>query len=165
MATVAAGPVVVAPCHVGVTRRVPSWFCRRFARFFLTTMIFRNVRYFLPSSLTAQRRDDLSKVLNANGGEETSLEKATHVITNSHVFEGYQSVSDDVVVVKARFIHNRSPIHTSYKIMCSTGQLGGSKRFTRKDTKVRATISPFRYTVRASDSGAILSRFRLPFLS
>ncbi|KLO16256.1 hypothetical protein SCHPADRAFT_901651 [Schizopora paradoxa] len=63
-------------------------------------MIFKSVRYFLPHSLTAERRDELTKILNANGGEEAArLDVATHVITNSHVFEGYQNVSENVAVV------------------------------------------------------------------
>lgn len=69
----------------------------------LTAMpIFDEVLYHLASSFSPQRKAELSNVLEANGASPEPLSTATHVITNSNRFEGWQSVGDDVAVVTVR---------------------------------------------------------------
>ena len=64
-----------------------------------TAMIFREVKYFLSTSLPRVRQEELSEILDANGAQHVALRDATHVVTDSHVFEGYQTVSEDVAVI------------------------------------------------------------------
>ena len=63
-----------------------------------------SVRYFLSSSLPQDRQDDLRQVLDSNGATPTStLNDATHIITNSHRFEGSGEVDAGVHVVTVCF--------------------------------------------------------------
>ncbi|TFK48096.1 hypothetical protein OE88DRAFT_1685439 [Heliocybe sulcata] len=61
--------------------------------------VFEDVYYFLAPSLSAQRRQELATVLDANGATPVDLDQATHVITNSNNFEGRQLVGEDAAVV------------------------------------------------------------------
>ncbi|KZT24310.1 hypothetical protein NEOLEDRAFT_1242555 [Neolentinus lepideus HHB14362 ss-1] len=61
--------------------------------------LFGDVYYFLPLCLSTSRREELTIVLDANGATAVDLDQATHVITNSHNFEGWQTVAGDVAVV------------------------------------------------------------------
>ena len=59
-----------------------------------------SVRYFLSSSLPQDRQDDLQQVLDSNGATPAATLKAvTHIITNSHRFEGSGEVEAGVHVV------------------------------------------------------------------
>jgi hypothetical protein len=63
-------------------------------------MLFLQVKYYLSSSLPLERRNELSHVLDSNGAEKAnSLQEATHIITKSHRFEGWQDVGDHASVV------------------------------------------------------------------
>ncbi|KAJ7188855.1 hypothetical protein C8R46DRAFT_877027 [Mycena filopes] len=63
-------------------------------------MIFRGVKYYLPSNLTEDRRSKLGRILEENHATRAdSLYEATHVITNSETFEGWQEVGAETVVV------------------------------------------------------------------
>lgn len=62
-----------------------------------------SVRYFLSSSLPQDRQDDLRQVLDSNGATPAAtLKDATHIITNSHRFEGSGEVEAGVHVVTVR---------------------------------------------------------------
>ena len=62
-----------------------------------------SVRYFLSSSLPQDRQDDLRQVLDSNGATPAAtLKDATHIITNSHRFEGSGEVDAGVHVVTVR---------------------------------------------------------------
>ena len=62
-----------------------------------------SVRYFLSSSLPLDRQDDLRQVLDSNGATPAAtLKDATHIITNSHRFEGSGEVDAGVHVVTVR---------------------------------------------------------------
>lgn len=62
--------------------------------------IFEGVKYFLPSSFTEQREVDLCAALDSNGATRTSsVQDATHIVTNSYRFEGYDDVGEGAVVV------------------------------------------------------------------
>jgi hypothetical protein len=63
--------------------------------------LFTNVRYYLPSSLSQELRNQTRVALDSHGATEvTSInEDPTHIITNSIHFEGWQSVSSETFVV------------------------------------------------------------------
>ena len=62
-----------------------------------------SVRYFLSSSLPQDRQDDLRQVLDSNEATPAAtLKDATHIITNSHWFEGSGEVEARVHVVTVR---------------------------------------------------------------
>ena len=59
-----------------------------------------SVRYLLSSSQPLDRQDDLRQVLDSNGATPAAtLKDATHIITNSHRFEGSGEVEAGVHVV------------------------------------------------------------------
>ena len=63
-----------------------------------------SVRYFLSSSLPQDRQEDLQQVLDSNGATPAAtLKDATHIITNSHRFEGSGEVDAGVHVVTVCF--------------------------------------------------------------
>ena len=61
--------------------------------------IFSGVAYTLSSSLPASDQEFLSGLLDANGAVQNSLEDATHVISDTLEFEGWQSAPENVEVV------------------------------------------------------------------
>lgn len=61
--------------------------------------IFSGVAYTLSSSLRASDREFLSGILDANGATRSSLESATHVISGTLEFEGWQSAPENAEVV------------------------------------------------------------------
>lgn len=61
--------------------------------------IFSGVAFTLSSSLRASDREFLSGLLDANGATESPLEDATHVISDTLEFEGWQSAPENVEVV------------------------------------------------------------------
>ncbi|KIJ92959.1 hypothetical protein K443DRAFT_684887 [Laccaria amethystina LaAM-08-1] len=64
-----------------------------------------SVRYFLSSSLPQDRQDDLRQVLGSNGATAAAkLKDATHIITNSHRFEGSGEVEAGVNVVTDQWV-------------------------------------------------------------
>ncbi|KAJ7736891.1 hypothetical protein B0H16DRAFT_1326401 [Mycena metata] len=63
-------------------------------------MVFRGVKYHLPSTVPDEKQLDLARVLNENHATRAdSLFDATHVITTSEAFEGWQDVGKNTVVV------------------------------------------------------------------
>ena len=65
-------------------------------------LLFLDVKYCLSSSLDTETQSRLSLALADNGATRVPLEEATHVITNSIQFEGWQTVADGVFVVTVR---------------------------------------------------------------
>ncbi|KAJ7594325.1 hypothetical protein C8J56DRAFT_854426 [Mycena floridula] len=63
-------------------------------------MLFEKVQYHLPSSLCTAIRSQLSTALNGNGAVESkTITDATHIISNSLRFEGWQNVDPSIAVV------------------------------------------------------------------
>jgi hypothetical protein len=68
-------------------------------------LLFHQVIYHLSSSLPLERQIELSHVLDSNGAESAkTLDEATHIITNSHRFEGWQDIGETVSVVTVSFM-------------------------------------------------------------
>ena len=69
--------------------------------------IFSDVTYTLSSSLRANDQKYLTDILDANGATRTSLEDATHIISDTPEFEGWQSAPDnaEVVIVSGHGTH------------------------------------------------------------
>lgn len=61
--------------------------------------LFSNVNYHLSSSLGLDDQNALAKLLDSNGAVQVTLQEATHIITDSLEFEGWQSVGEHVAVV------------------------------------------------------------------
>jgi len=61
--------------------------------------LFSDIKYTLSSSLRADDQKLLSANLDANGATRTSLEDATHIITDTLEFEGWQSAPKNLEVV------------------------------------------------------------------
>lgn len=61
--------------------------------------IFSGVVYILSSSLRASDQEFLSGLLDANDATRSSLEDATHVISDTLEFEGWQSAPEKAEVV------------------------------------------------------------------
>ncbi|KAJ7270110.1 hypothetical protein B0H12DRAFT_1094605 [Mycena haematopus] len=63
-------------------------------------MPFRNVKYYLPSTLPDERQSELEALLTAHHAERAdSAFDATHIITNSETFEGWQDINTDSVKI------------------------------------------------------------------
>lgn len=60
---------------------------------------FTDVAYTLSSSLGVDDQNRLSTILDANGASRRPLEDATHIITNTLEFEGWESVPKSAEVV------------------------------------------------------------------
>ncbi|KAJ7251513.1 hypothetical protein B0H12DRAFT_1119330 [Mycena haematopus] len=61
--------------------------------------LFRGVKYYLPETLPQERRLQLTHAIESNGGERAeTMHLATHIITNSHRFQGWQD-ADEVKIV------------------------------------------------------------------
>lgn len=69
---------------------------------FVHMSIFSRVKYHLSPSLPPELQSNLSYALEANGATKVALGKATHIITDSNQFEGWQTVQDGVAVVTVR---------------------------------------------------------------
>jgi len=69
--------------------------------------IFSDVAYTLSSSLRVNDQKHLSDILDANGATRSSLEDATHIISDTPEFEGWQSAPEnaEVVTVSGRGLH------------------------------------------------------------
>lgn len=61
--------------------------------------LFSNVKYHLSSSLSPDEQTILTALLDANGATKDTIQNATHIITDSLEFDGWQSVGDEVEVV------------------------------------------------------------------
>ena len=66
------------------------------------SQVFGNVKFYLAPSIPPEKQRALSSCLKANGAVEVSLDKASHVITNSNAFDGWQTVGPNVDVVSVR---------------------------------------------------------------
>lgn len=63
-------------------------------------MDFRSFKCYLPETLPPQRRSEITYVLECNFGEVVdAIHSATHIVTNSSRFDGWQNVDEDVKVV------------------------------------------------------------------
>ncbi|KAF8150492.1 hypothetical protein K438DRAFT_1865499 [Mycena galopus ATCC 62051] len=63
------------------------------------SMVFRGVKYHLPSTLPDERHTELETLLTSHHAERAdSVFDATHIITNSETFEGWQDVNAAVIV-------------------------------------------------------------------
>lgn len=60
--------------------------------------LFSEIKYTLSSSLRADDQKSLSANLDANGATRTCLEDATHIITDTLEFEGWQSTPTNAEV-------------------------------------------------------------------
>lgn len=66
--------------------------------------LFDTVHYYLSPSLTPEHRELLKHLLINNGAEPAEgVKDATHIVTNSDKFEGWQSIGGDVNVVTVRW--------------------------------------------------------------
>lgn len=61
--------------------------------------IFSDVAYTLSSSLRTNDQEWLSDILDANGATRSALEDATHIISDTLEFEGWQSAPKNAEVV------------------------------------------------------------------
>ena len=61
--------------------------------------LFSKVAYTLSSSLRAHDQKSLSAHLDANGATRSSLKDATHIITDTLEFEGWESAPNEAQVV------------------------------------------------------------------
>ena len=61
--------------------------------------IFANVKFTIASSIPPEKRRALVSCIKANGGVEAPINEASHIITNSDVFDGWKSVSPEASVV------------------------------------------------------------------
>jgi hypothetical protein len=69
--------------------------------------LFSSIRYYLSPTLTPEKREFLQYTLENNGAKAAgSLSEATHVVSNSDRFEGWQDVGGECVVVTVRIIHH-----------------------------------------------------------
>ena len=67
--------------------------------------LFSSIRYYLSPTLTQEKREFLQYTLDNNGAKAAgSLSEATHVISNSDRFEGWQDVGEETAVVTVRTI-------------------------------------------------------------
>jgi len=65
----------------------------------LTMKLFSSVKYFIAPSYSAENQELLRHLLNENGAQEAQTPAdASHVITNSLRFEGWQDVPESTVV-------------------------------------------------------------------
>ncbi|KAJ7497377.1 hypothetical protein FB451DRAFT_1076020 [Mycena latifolia] len=63
-------------------------------------MFFHSVKFFLPETLSQQRRSQITHGLERNGGERAdTIHSATHIVTNSSRFHGWQDVDEQVQVI------------------------------------------------------------------
>lgn len=70
-----------------------------------TKHIFTSIRYHLPSSWPEPRRNDLIKLIEANGGSPaTDILDATHIVTNTHQFERWKEVPEEKAVVTDEWV-------------------------------------------------------------
>ena len=61
--------------------------------------IFSDVAYTLSSSLRTNDQKHLSEILDANGATQSALKDATHIISDTLEFEGWQSAPENAEVV------------------------------------------------------------------
>ncbi|KAF7350976.1 Brct domain containing protein [Mycena sanguinolenta] len=75
----------------------------------IETFMFRNVKYHLPSTLAEERQRELAALLTAHHAERAdSVFDATHIITNSETFEGWQDINMDSVKIVSELWVERS---------------------------------------------------------
>lgn len=70
------------------------------------TMLFTDVKYAISSSFPDNRQIELEKVLDANGANKADLRQATHVVTDSLQFEGFEKVPPDTAIVSVRKLNS-----------------------------------------------------------
>ncbi|KAJ7703113.1 hypothetical protein B0H17DRAFT_1041781 [Mycena rosella] len=63
-------------------------------------MFFESVKFYLPETFDPQRRSQITHGIERNGGESAdTIHSATHVITNSNRFQGWQDVDESVEII------------------------------------------------------------------
>ena len=72
--------------------------------------IFSDIAYTLSSSLRSNDQEWLSEMLDANGATRNSLEEATHIVSDTPEFEGWQNApkNAEVVTVGGQWISPKS---------------------------------------------------------
>jgi hypothetical protein len=64
--------------------------------------LFSGVKFYIPETLSQERSSQLTHAIESNGGERAdTIQSATHIITNSHRFQGWQD-AEDVTTVSVR---------------------------------------------------------------
>ena len=66
--------------------------------------IFEGIKFFCTSTLSENRRLDLTSSLDRNGAKAVPLEEATHIITLSLDYEGQDRAKGGSVTVTVRFL-------------------------------------------------------------
>lgn len=61
--------------------------------------IFDGVRYYLSPSISPDQTTLLYNLLEDHGAVQEELSDASHIVTDSDRFEGWQSIEEDVAVV------------------------------------------------------------------
>lgn len=69
----------------------------------MSKTIFDGVRYYLAPSIAPYVVRTLMNLLDNNGAVQEELSDATHIITNSERFEGWQTIRKDAYVVTVRY--------------------------------------------------------------
>ncbi|KAJ7178477.1 hypothetical protein C8R43DRAFT_1117863 [Mycena crocata] len=61
--------------------------------------LFHSIAFYLPETLSEERRYEITLAVTSNGGEQAnSIDSATHIITNSNRFQGWQDAQDSKTV-------------------------------------------------------------------
>ncbi|KAJ7901920.1 hypothetical protein B0H14DRAFT_3723932 [Mycena olivaceomarginata] len=61
--------------------------------------LFSGVKFYIPETLSQERSSQLTHAIESNGGERAdTIQSATHIITNSHRFQGWQDAEDVTTV-------------------------------------------------------------------
>jgi hypothetical protein len=95
--------------------------------------IFEGIKFFCTSTLSENRRLDLTTSLEGNGAESVPLEEATHIITLTLDYEGQDRAKGGSVTVTVRFLSIWSH---SYVLTLCPGLLGSAILGPRKASAV-----------------------------
>ncbi|KAJ7096238.1 hypothetical protein C8R44DRAFT_683728 [Mycena epipterygia] len=67
-------------------------------------MFFTPVKFYLPETLSPSRRSELAHGIERNGGKSAKIHSATHIITNSTRFQGWQDVDESVAIISDMWV-------------------------------------------------------------
>lgn len=107
--------------------------------------IFEGIKFFCTSTLSENRRLDLTTSLESNGAESVPLEDATHIITLALDYEGQDRAKGGSVTVTVRFLMIWSHIYvlTPMSRIIGLSDPWSSEGFSCESTEVR----PFKYFI------------------
>jgi hypothetical protein len=103
-------------------------------------LLFLDVKYYLSPSLPQELQSKLSIALADDGATRVPLDEASHVITNSNQFEGWETVADTVLIVTVR-VRLSLVLEDSF---LSLGTMGYSVNIHWQDTAVRYIVVKIR---------------------